>query len=41
MGLFHQLGYENREREWLESTIALLSGLREICVGAYVDYGTP
>jgi hypothetical protein len=27
MCLFHQLRYENREREWPESTIALPSGL--------------
>ena len=29
MGLFHQLGYENREGGWPQSTIALLSGLQE------------
>jgi hypothetical protein len=40
MGLFHQLGYDNREREWLESTIALLSGMQKIGMGAYVDNGT-
>jgi hypothetical protein len=30
MGLFHQLGYEDREHEWPQSTIALLSGLQEM-----------
>jgi len=32
MCLFHQLGYDNRERGWPQSTIALLSGLPEIHV---------
>jgi hypothetical protein len=39
MGLFHQLGYENGERGWWQSTIALPSGLHEIR-GVHVDYRT-
>jgi len=41
MGLFHQLGFDNREYEWPQSTIALLSGLRgDTHLVAYVDDGT-
>ena len=40
MCLFHQLGYESEERRWPQSTIAVLSDLKEIRVRrAYVDYG--
>ena len=40
MCLFHQLGYENREGGRPQSTIALLSGLQEMCMGAFLDYGS-
>ena len=40
MCLFHQLGYENVDRVGPQSTAALLPGLQEIRVGAYVDCAT-